>query len=126
MTKLMIVVNRLWVLGLIVMLVWITWTSIMNGMITDRANDTYSYLSTVDGGSLAGAASPVAMKGMITNMIFFIFLPMLVICAVFGKLGNKWLTKKLLARGYESVATVEASTPEGAIAAYIKENKNVS
>ena len=116
-------INKLWKLGLIVMIVWVTWTSVVSGVIIDRANDTYNYLSTVYGGSLAGAASSEATRIMTTNMIFFILLPMLVMCVVFGKSGNKWLTRRLLARGYDSITTVEALTPEGAIATYLKEHK---
>jgi len=45
-----------------------------------------------------------------------------VIAIVFGINGNKWREKNLQSRGYDYQDVVNASTPEGAIASWMKEN----
>lgn len=47
----------------------------------------------------------------------------LIICIVCGVKGNKWREKNLPSRGYEYKDTVSASTPEGAIALWIKKGR---
>ena len=42
---------------------------------------------------------------------------------IFGIKGNKMLAIQLLKRGYDDIAVVKSSTPEGAIAAYLKQTK---
>jgi len=44
------------------------------------------------------------------------------VCAVaFGFFGNAWCESNLLDRGYESVGSAEAKTPDGAIAEYLRD-----
>lgn len=43
----------------------------------------------------------------------------IVVAYWFASSGNKWREKNLSSRGYDEVATVQASTPEGAIAKYL-------
>jgi hypothetical protein len=43
---------------------------------------------------------------------------------MFGYEGNKWRESNLRTRGYDDVGTVTASNPEGAIAAFMKQEAN--
>lgn len=50
----------------------------------------------------------------------------IIINIVFGINGNSWREKNLISRGYESVDTVTAANPEGAVALYLKAGKTES
>jgi uncharacterized membrane protein len=53
---------------------------------------------------------------VITNIIS------LIVSIVFGIMGNKWYKQNLVTKGYEEVDIVQAATPEGAVALYMKNN----
>ena len=50
------------------------------------------------------------------------FIGEVIISIVFGIKGNEWRENNLTSRGYEYKGAVNASTPEGAIALYMKES----
>ncbi len=113
--------NKLWKIGGFVLLGWVAWYYNAVDIIADGRFYKSNIFYLLD-----GFWSNYDKRQMLIKMIFFLYLPGLILSIYFGKLGNKWLDKNLLARGYDNIATAEASTPEGAIASYLKENKNVS
>jgi len=82
---------------------WGIGAAVLGGMIV------FSFFTAVSNSSEGGVA--------LLNVIS------IVINAVFGFNGNKWRENHLPTRGYERLGTVAASTPEGAVAAYIKEHQ---
>jgi len=111
--------HKLWKIGGFVLVGWFIWYF--------NALDMFSGRYSVQGAGiydLVGAIQDSRNDGkMLMEMTFFVYLPGLILCIFFGRLGNKWLDNNLLARGYDNITTVEALTPEGAIATYLKEHK---
>ena len=60
---------------------------------------------------------------MSVEFYFFLGVSLLGIPILVGSLGNQWREKNLVKRGYEYKETVEAQTPEAALALWTKEGK---
>jgi Protein of unknown function (DUF2628) len=63
-----------------------------------------------------------------TRASFFSFADVIsiFISMFFGMNGNEWRIKSLLTRGYDYIETVNASSPEGAIAVHLKNEADPS
>jgi hypothetical protein len=75
----------------------------------------YKKLWTIGSGALIGS---LVLHMMPVRGVGYLF--DLVCMAVFGCYGNSWRTPNLADRGFELVDTVEAKTPEGAVAEYYR------
>ena len=67
---------------------------------------------------LYGAVGTSPNGDLILNVLNF------VIAIIFGVQGNGWVELTLKQRGFDYLTFVNASTPEGAIAMYLKEQSN--
>ena len=67
---------------------------------------------------LYGTVGISSNGGLILNILNFI------IAIIFGVQGNGWVELALKRRGFDYLTFVSASTPEGAIAMYLKEQSN--
>jgi hypothetical protein len=73
------------------------------------------------GGIVFGASFVLSIiAGEDPEMNLLLSLAQFTVAVAFGMNGNKWRESSLQRRGYEYTRTVQASNPEGAIAAYLK------
>jgi hypothetical protein len=73
------------------------------------------------GGIVFGAFFVLGMiAGENSGMDLLLTLAQFGVAVAFGMNGNKWRESSLQRRGYDYTRTVQASNPEGAIAAYLK------